>query len=217
MHDASPRWIVVGAVLLTFITGSVNAVGLLGVFHGATTHVTGTVTSGALALQQGNVDDALRAAGVVAAFFAGALCSGLIVGSPEVRRGRRYGWALVLEALLLLVAWGLFARGHTAAVALAAMSAGLQNGMLTTWSGAVLRTSHLTGVVTDLGVNLAFALRGNDRRRELKVHAALLSGFFLGGVATSALWATLGYGVLAVPVVLCLLAASGASILRQQA
>lgn len=216
MHDASPRWIVVGAVLLTFITGSVNAVGLLGMFHGATTHVTGTVTSGAVALQQGNVDDAVRAAAVVVAFFVGALCSGLIVGSPEVRRGRRYGWALVLEAGLLLLAWGLFARGHLFAVVLAAMSAGLQNGMLTTWSGAVLRTSHLTGVVTDLGVNLAFALRGNDRRRELKVHAALFSGFFLGGVATSAMWADFGYSVLALPVALCLLAAAGASIMRQR-
>jgi uncharacterized membrane protein YoaK (UPF0700 family) len=214
MHET--RWIIVGAMLLTFITGSVNAVGLLGIFHGATTHVTGTVTSGALALQQGDADEAWRAVGVVAAFFVGALCSGLIIGSPEVRRGRRYAWALVLEAALLVVAWVLFVRGHMAGEHVAAMSAGLQNGMLTMWSGAVLRTSHLTGVVTDLGMNLAFTLRGNDRRRELKVHGALLVGFFVGGVATSAMWGTIGYSVLAVPVALCLIAAL-ASVVSQEA
>jgi hypothetical protein len=52
------------------------------------------------------------------------------------------------------------------------------------FSGAVVRTSHMSGIVTDLGTFLGQWLRGAaaDFRR-VRLHAALFAGFFGGGIA----------------------------------
>ncbi len=202
-----PRWIVTGATLLTFVAGWVNAIGLLGVFHEAITHVTGTLTRSALDLAHGHAAAALRALLVVASFAAGAVLAGVIVGSPEAKRGRRYTLALVCEALLLGGAWALFARGRASGEDLAAAAAGLQNGLVTTWSGAVLRTSHMTGLVTDLGLSVGHRLRGAAVPHHAALRLSMLAGFVAGGLAGAWAWDALGYAALAGPIALCLFAA----------
>jgi uncharacterized membrane protein YoaK (UPF0700 family) len=69
---------------------------------------------------------------------------------------------------------------------LAAAACGLQNAMAGTFSGAVVRTSHMSGIVTDLGTCLGQWLRGAgaDARR-VRLYAALFGGFFCGGVASA--------------------------------
>merc|ERR1719401_1610209 len=59
---------------------------------------------------------------------------------------------------------------HDVAPYLCAAACGLQNGMATSYSGAVIRTTHVTGIATDIGLIcgrscVAFAkrtLRGQD-------------------------------------------------------
>lgn len=77
------------------------------------------------------------------AFCVGAMLSGLVIQDQTLKLGRRYGVALALEAALLLLAIPLFKQQQMQGALLAAMACGLQNAMVTTYSGARVRTTHL--------------------------------------------------------------------------
>ncbi len=66
-----------------------------------------------------------------------------------------------------------------------ALACGLQNGMCTTFSGAVIRTTHVTGILTDIGLILGqatFYPRTRKHLWKLKVLLPLYGGFCLGGI-----------------------------------
>ena len=178
-----PRWVWVGAGLLACVAGMVNVVGYLSFEQQAVTHLTGTTTLLGEAVAKRDLHAISRLAGVALAFMAGAALSGMIVQDSTLKLGRRYGVALVLESLLLFAAIPLFMQGRLAGPLLAAMACGLQNAMATTYSGAVIRTSHLSGMFTDLGIGLGHALRGMPlQKRRLLLCGLIISGFFTGAV-----------------------------------
>ena len=195
-----PRWVWVGAGLLACVAGMVNVVGYLSFEQQAVTHLTGTTTLLGEAVAKRDLHAISRLAGVALAFMAGAALSGMIVQDSTLKLGRRYGVALVLESLLLFAAIPLFMQGRLAGPLLAAMACGLQNAMATTYSGAVIRTSHLSGMFTDLGIGVGHALRGMPlQKRRLLLCVLIIAGFFCGAVLGALLFARLGYLALAVP------------------
>ena len=195
-----PRWVWMGAGLLACVAGMVNVVGYLSFEQQAVTHLTGTTTLLGEAVAKRDLHAISRLAGVALAFMAGAALSGMIVQDSTLKLGRRYGVALVLESLLLFAAIPLFMQGRLAGPLLAAMACGLQNAMATTYSGAVIRTSHLSGMFTDLGIGLGHALRGMPlQKRRLLLCGLIISGFFTGAVLGALLFVRFGYAALAVP------------------
>ena len=195
-----PRWVWVGSGLLACVAGMVNVVGYLSFEQQAVTHLTGTTTLLGEAVAKRDLHAISRLAGVALAFMAGAALSGMIVQDSTLKLGRRYGVALVLESLLLFAAIPLFMQGRLAGPLLAAMACGLQNAMATTYSGAVIRTSHLSGMFTDLGIGLGHALRGMPlQKRRLLLCGLIISGFFTGAVLGALLFVRFGYAALAVP------------------
>ena len=195
-----PRWVWVGAGLLACVAGMVNVVGYLSFEQQAVTHLTGTTTLLGEAVAKRDLHAISRLAGVALAFMAGAALSGMIVQDSTLKLGRRYGVALVLESLLLFAAIPLFMQGRLAGPLLAAMACGLQNAMATTYSGAVIRTSHLSGMFTDLGIGLGHALRGLPlQKRRLMLCGLIIAGFFTGAVLGALLFMHFGYRALAVP------------------
>ena len=200
MGVALPRWVWLGAGLLACVAGMVNVVGYLGFEHQAVTHLTGTTTLLGEAVAKRDLRAISHLAGVALAFMAGAALSGMIVQDSTLKLGRRYGVALLLESLLLFAAIPLFRQGQLAGALLAAMACGLQNAMATTYSGAVIRTSHLSGMFTDLGIGLGHALRGLPLpKRRLLLCGLIISGFFGGAVLGALLFVRFGYAALAVP------------------
>lgn len=200
MISQFPRWVWAGAWALAFVAGMVNVVGLIGLQHQAVTHLTGTTSMLAAALADWRWDDALHLAMVIGSFLAGTVLSGWLVQDSNLRLGRRYGVALLLESMLLWVAVPLLQRGHPLGLHCASCACGLQNAMVSTYSGAVVRTTHLSGMFTDLGIFLGHALRGlpvDVRRRRLCF--LVISGFLVGGVVGAALFRHLGYATLFVP------------------
>lgn len=181
-----PPWAWVGGGVLAFIAGSINAVGFLGFRHQPITHLTGTTTELGVALVQGNVSEAWHWFAAILSFVAGAVISGFIVRQEVLQLGRRYGVVLVLESLLLFVSVPLLHEGRDAGLYVAAMACGLQNAMVSTYSGAIFRTTHLTGIFTDLGIYLGQRLRGLEMD-PLRLHLYLLvsSSFLVGAVAGS--------------------------------
>jgi uncharacterized membrane protein YoaK (UPF0700 family) len=145
---------------LALISGFVNAVGfvMLGSF---TSHVTGNFARFAndLALREPTASSALA---MVFAFLLGATVASVMLESAVFRTTpQAYGVALLLEAALLTVVVVVVTRvpltlrnidWETAALC-AAM--GMQNSLVTRISGAVVRTTHLTGVLTDIGIEAA--------------------------------------------------------------
>lgn len=203
MAERLATWVWVGAAALAFVAGMVNVVGYLGFEHQAITHLTGTTTLLGAALAGGQAGAAAQLAGMVLAFVAGASLGGLLIQDSVLRLGRRYGVALTIEAGLLAVSVPLFQRGLFAGPLLAAGAIGLQNAMATTYSGAVVRTSHVSGMFTDLGIMLGHALRGLPlARRRLWLCLVIISAFLAGGVAGALAFAAVGYAALYVPAAL---------------
>jgi uncharacterized membrane protein YoaK (UPF0700 family) len=180
-----PRWAFYGGVVLAFIAGMVNAIGYLGFRHQALTHMTGTTSLFGIAAARGDARDLLHFGGVLVAFMLGCALSGFIVGDSTLRLGRRYGVALTFESILLFAAVPLLHAHDQTGLWLAAAATGLQNAMAGTYSGAVVRTSHVSGITTDLGNYLGQWLRGIavDTRR-VRLYGALFLGFLCGGGAS---------------------------------
>lgn len=183
MISKLPRWVEIGGFLLALNAGFVNAVGLLGFEHQAVSHLTGTSTFLSLALANQHALTALHLLMVMLCFVLGAAYSGLVIGNISLQPGRRYSAALITESLLLAIAMLLLNQGSVIGHFFASAACGLQNAMTTTYSGAIIRTTHVSGLFTDLGLALGLRLRGQktDRRRII-LYLILILGFMIGGV-----------------------------------
>ena len=79
---------------------------------------------------------------------------------------------------------------------------GLQNAVITKISKAEIRTTHVTGLVTDLGIELGKLFYINRLTREnmvtanrakLLIHFKLIASFFVGGLAGAFGFKTIGF------------------------
>ena len=200
LSQPTPPWIILGGAALAAVAGTVNAVGFLGLHHQALSHLSGTATNLGVELARGDWRLAGHASLVVIFFFLGCVLSGLIIRQSALRAGRRYGVALTVEAVLLGAAAYFFRHQSLAGAYLATMACGLQNAMATTYSGAVIRTTHVTGIITDLGIAIGLAARrGRVDWRRMRLYGVLLGGFFAGGIIGAMGFARWSHDVLLVP------------------
>jgi uncharacterized membrane protein YoaK (UPF0700 family) len=208
MISKLPRWVWGVAWGLSFVAGIVNVVGLMGFEHQAMSHLTGTTSLLAAALAALDGPAVLRFAGVIGSFLAGTVFSGYFIQDSAFRLGRRYGVALLLESLLLCAAVPLLWRESVLGIYFASCACGLQNALVSTYSGTVVRTTHVSGMFTDLGIFLGHSLRGLpvDRRR-MRLCFLIISGFLCGGVAGAVAFPHLGYSTLFISAGLAALAA----------
>jgi uncharacterized membrane protein YoaK (UPF0700 family) len=185
---------------LAFVAGATNAGGFLAVGQ-YTSHMTGLLSSIADNLVLGRVTLAIAALGAIFAFVAGASTTAILVNWGLRRQlHSAYGLPLLLESLALLVfgiagaSIGVFAPLFVPlTVVLLCYIMGLQNAVITKISRAEIRTTHVTGLVTDIGIELGKLLYINPRepgrdpvlanRRKLRIHALLVGCFFAGGLA----------------------------------
>lgn len=182
MINKLPKWVEVGGFFLAVIAGSVNAIGLLGFRHEAVSHLTGVSTLLGLELAQTDFSQVMHLLLIMLGFVLGAAYSSFIIGNVSLQLGRRYGFALLSEALLLILSMLLLNSGSNIGHILASAACGLQNAMTTTYSGAVVRTTHVTGLFTDLGIIFGLKLRGHPADyRKIFLYLILISGFISGG------------------------------------
>jgi uncharacterized membrane protein YoaK (UPF0700 family) len=204
---------------LAFVAGAVNAGGFFAVGQ-YTSHMSGIVSALADDAALGQLPLVLAGLASLAAFFLGAATSAILINWGR-RRGAhsRYALPLLLEAALLL-AFGLAgarlaAQGHIeATVALLCFVMGLQNAIVTKVSRAEIRTTHVTGLVTDIGIELGKLFYWNgaaphadmvvaDRGR-LRLLGSLLAMFLAGGLAGAFGFKYLGF-IATVPLAVALL------------
>jgi uncharacterized membrane protein YoaK (UPF0700 family) len=205
---------------LCFVAGATNAGGFLAVGQ-YTSHMTGVLSSVADNLVLGQFTLALAGVAALLAFVAGAMTTAWMVNWGLRRKLQSaYGRPLLLEAALLLV-FGLFGTGINVwaglfaplTVLLLCYLMGLQNAVITKISHAEIRTTHITGLVTDMGIELGKLLYINrlDRdhpvvadRHRLGIHRKLVGSFFVGGLLGAIGFKTVGF-IATVPLSLFLL------------
>jgi uncharacterized membrane protein YoaK (UPF0700 family) len=205
---------------LSFVAGAANAGGFLAVGQ-YTSHMTGVVSSIADHLVLGNITLALAALGTLMAFVFGAMTTAWIVNWGLRHHLRSsYGLPLLLEAVALLL-FGLFGAAIKLlavvfvplTVLLLCFIMGLQNAVITKISKSEIRTTHVTGLVTDLGIELGKLVYINyadadhkvfAKRDKLRMHGTLILCFFAGGVIGALGFKHLGY-VSSLPLSLILL------------
>jgi uncharacterized membrane protein YoaK (UPF0700 family) len=208
---------------LAFIAGATNAGGFLAVRQ-YTSHMTGIVSSMADNIALGEPGLVLTGLGAVLSFlFGAATCAVLVNHARRRQMHSEYALPLLFEAFLLLCFGLLGARLSQidglfvpATVMLLCFIMGLQNAVITKISKAEIRTTHVTGIVTDLGIELGKLVYWNapgataqpavkaDRAR-LRLLTVLLAAFFIGGVLGALGFKHLGY-VSTVPLALVLIA-----------
>ena len=199
MISKLPRWVEFGAFFLSVLAGSVNAIGLLGFQHQSVSHLSGTATLLGANLFHGDMV-ILHLLYVLLSFVAGSALSGFLVGNTALKLGRNYSVALLVEGCLLFAAMAALMNGSGSGHYLASAACGLQNALVTTYSGALIRTTHVTGLFTDIGIMLGLKLRGQqlDRRR-VGLYCLIIAGFIGGGSLGAVLYASMAFKALLVP------------------
>ncbi|MCG2572144.1 DUF1275 domain-containing protein [Acinetobacter sp. ME22] len=200
-----PVWVQLGAFFLAFNAGMMNALGLLSIWHQTVSHMTGNVSMLAIAILHGQSMQAIYGICVITSFVLGSLYSGYILGSSHFQLGRRYGIPLSLSALCIFLCWLLIPYYPRYALLWACVAMGMQNAMVSHYKGAIIRTTHLTGLLTDLGLNLGYLLRGLPvERRRVVLLIVILMGFLFGGILVTWLYPYLNLHTFLIPVCLSL-------------
>jgi uncharacterized membrane protein YoaK (UPF0700 family) len=175
--------------------------------------MTGLLSSAADDFVLGRIVPAFAAILMLIAFVWGAACTALMVNYAK-RNFMRYVYApvLFLEAILLLV-FGMVGRGllqHemvtvTFTAILLCYVMGLQNALITKISNAEIRTTHVTGLVTDIGIEIGKLIYWNRtlehgaenkvsaNRSKLILHCSLVLAFFVGALIGAAGFKYLGF------------------------
>lgn len=177
------RWVTAGALGLSGIAGFSNSA-VLQEGSLAVSHLTGSITRVSVELAEGDYTNILPFVIILGAFFSGSVLSGAVVGTKELGAGRRYSAMLTLEALIFGLA-GLLAHEGMAlqSIGLAAIACGLQNALASSFRGLVVRTTHMTGIVTDLGFHVGQVLAARRQvEGQFALQLSILGAFTVGGV-----------------------------------
>ncbi|RYZ88213.1 MAG: DUF1275 domain-containing protein [Proteobacteria bacterium] len=210
------KHILPGAMALAGTAGYINSI-VLGFFATPVSHMSGAVSHLGLDIAQGKGHQAYTSLLIIIGFLFGSVLAGMFVGATKLGPSRRYGTVLMLEGVLLLGSTLLLLRNSVEGTMLAATACGLQNAMSSSYCGLMIRTTHVSGIVTDMGVMLGHWLR---HRRivtwKLKFLVALLVSFGMGGIIGASLNMRYGPACLLIAATGCFIAGAIFFMLMQQ-
>lgn len=177
-----------------------------------TTNVTGHVALFAEKLASGDTQSALVVGVWMLLFFAGAFVSSIIINTVGRHQRYAYTFPIIIEIVILVVAgsnlhWFATTLSNNRIAAGSLLFAmGLQNAMVSIISGSVVRTTHLTGMFTDLGIELAASLyikRGDKKNTVLYgkmfLRLVIIFFFFAGCIASACIFRTQHYRTFYIP------------------
>lgn len=211
------------SLILAGVAGAINAGGFIAVGR-YTSHMTGYVSELADAVVTADWLLVASGLGALVFFISGAAASAILINwARRHTRWSQYSFPLALESSLLMVfgVMGMAFRDVSGFVFVAApllcFLMGLQNATITKISGARMRTTHVTGIVTDIGIELGKGLYRNCNPRvprerdvladppKLRILMSLLGCFFAGGLVGAIGFARSGFGF-AIPIAILLAA-----------
>jgi uncharacterized membrane protein YoaK (UPF0700 family) len=179
------------ASMLSFVAGIVNISGVLSI-HTLTTNVTGHFAFFSEEFVNGNYLTAVNILSYIVAFFIGAfLCGFLIEWALERKPHLSHTAPMLLEVAMLVFITVAAQKQLLSAewnARLLLFSMGIQNALVTKVSKATVRTTHLTGLFTDLGIEISqlfFHRKKTELHtlsRSIYLRLTIILFFFFGGV-----------------------------------
>lgn len=190
------------ASLLSFVAGLVNVVGFFSVQR-LTTNVTGHFAFFVDEVFKLNFTNAFHLALFVFYFFFGAFFANFIVETySRIRENETYVFPIITEALILTViafTGNYLIKVNPDVIAYSLLFAmGMQNSLVTSISKSIVRTTHLTGLFTDMGIEFSqlFFYKDQFHKRRLlksiKLRLTIIIMFFVGGVSGGVLFEHFG-------------------------
>lgn len=187
-----------------FVAGMTNVVGVLA-FLSFVSNITGHVATLAGKISEKDMREVYIVGYWLLMFFLGAFLSNFIVKSLEHKSTyRAHSTPIILEAIILFGV-GLYGNDTyngsdlqreviTGAIL---FSMGLQNGLVSRISGGLIKTSHLTGLITDLGSDISDLLHPRvsntiGLRDKIFIRLTVLFFFIAGGVSGAYLFNLIG-------------------------
>lgn len=212
-------------LLLSFLAGNINVGGFLSCAR-FVSHVTGFATMAGVIFERGHFLEAIGTLSIFIFFIMGVITASLLTeyGKERKHRFERYAVAMLMVAFLLTIvfiggSYGFFGEfGQDAVlkhdyILLSCLSGacGLQNGAITSISGATIRTTHLTGIATDLGISLVRTeleplsphQRKKERHNNLYRLLSIIS-FTAGSAIGAIIYVRYQYNGFLVPIVIAL-------------
>ena len=167
-------------MLLAFQAGILNIGGFMAC-HRFVSHVTGFATFFGYELTQTDSSHAIGMLIVPSFFLLGAMISGLLIDIRlKLHKKPKYYLSFGIIFFLILIVlinglmgnFGIFGHpintsGDYILLILLCLTCGIQNGLITTVSKSVIRTTHLTGITTDLGIGLMRLLSSSHTKENI--------------------------------------------------
>jgi len=165
--------VIAAGCALTFNAGIANTVG----FHALSalvSHVSGNWSRFGMFVEDDMVTEAFKCFFLVVSFVLGSFVCGCAVPKNKVLfEFSGYGYAMLLDGALMILVVLIANESTDAAAFLLAMACGLQNGIASSYSGGAIRTTHVTGTFTDIGL-----LIGRSLNLAVRTHSKPLPGLF---------------------------------------
>lgn len=176
-------WVLIGGCVLAFLNAAVNA-GLFFELGNSVAQMSGEISRLSWTyLEENRSAFGLNVSVTVFAFLSGAILAGFVLHHPTVDKRLPYGRSLMFIGACLLVAHICLPSLPRGALFFGAFASGFQNALATHYRGVILRTTHVTGLLTDVGSHLGMILRGHQIAHwKVWVPALVILCFFAGGV-----------------------------------
>lgn len=193
--------------LTAFSAGMVNVISVI-IFFAFTSNVTGHYAILAQEISNGNYYQALVVFGWIALFFLGNFTSNIIVINFRDRNAYlAHSIPIVLEILCLL-AVGTYIQYYYKETLLETelmvssmlFAMGIQNGLTATISNSAVKTTHLTGLTTDLGILASLFTKKRNRenpelRNKWRLLVTIMASYLIGGICAGYIYLTIAYNV----------------------
>jgi Predicted membrane protein len=190
MQQFSPGQIIAGGCLLAFGASYLNT-GFILQTGTSVSHMTGDISriaSGLSSLNSGHLQNLIHVLVATLGFIGGATLSGFLLHHPTLEIKMPYGRILSSLGLSLILAHFLYPFSSTIAIAIASAVCGTQNALASRYRGIVLRTTHLTGLFTDLGIHIGMRLRGHAIESwKIRIPIYIALSFLAGALVSSLL------------------------------
>ena len=154
-------------------------------FQLPSSHVSGLLTRLSYELYQVNIQIFFIVLGNFLMFLLGTICAGYFLMTSDFVLTTFHYYAVLAEITLLLIIQA-FASNCLVVLFLSTLALGLQNGITSSISNNSLRSTHFTGMITDVGLCIGEMMNKNFQHAyKLKIWMSSLSFYFIGGFVGS--------------------------------